>query len=46
VLNKHQSEIENTINREINELKIKIDSIKEEVTYNMGKHSKKNETET
>jgi paraquat-inducible protein B len=31
-LNKHQSEIENAINREINELKKKIDNIKEEVT--------------
>jgi uncharacterized protein Yka (UPF0111/DUF47 family) len=30
VLNKHQSEIENTINREINELRTKIDNIKEE----------------
>jgi TPP-dependent pyruvate/acetoin dehydrogenase alpha subunit len=28
-LNKHQSEIENTINREINELKTKIDNNKE-----------------
>jgi hypothetical protein len=27
--NKHQSETENTINREINELKMKIDNIKE-----------------
>jgi uncharacterized protein involved in exopolysaccharide biosynthesis len=28
-INKHQSETENTINREINELKMKIDNIKE-----------------
>jgi polyhydroxyalkanoate synthesis regulator phasin len=34
-LNKHQSEMENTINREIHELKIKIDNIKEEVAHNM-----------
>jgi hypothetical protein len=31
-LNKHQSETENTINTEKNELKAKIDNIKEEVT--------------
>jgi molecular chaperone GrpE (heat shock protein) len=30
-LNKHQSEIENTINTEISELKMKIDNIKEDV---------------
>jgi hypothetical protein len=30
VLNKHQIETENTINREINELRKKIDNIKEE----------------
>jgi hypothetical protein len=30
VLNKHQSETKNTINTEINELKVKIDNIKEE----------------
>jgi hypothetical protein len=29
LLNKHQSKTENTINREINELKMKIDNIKE-----------------
>jgi acetolactate synthase small subunit len=34
-LNKHQSETENTINREINELKVKIENIKEEVTHDM-----------
>jgi polyhydroxyalkanoate synthesis regulator phasin len=31
-LNKHQSETENTINRKVNELKMKIDNIKEKVT--------------
>jgi polyhydroxyalkanoate synthesis regulator phasin len=44
-LNKHQSETENNINREINELKAKIDNIKEEVTHNMENLRKKNETE-
>jgi predicted nucleic acid-binding Zn-ribbon protein len=34
-LNKHQSETENTINREINELKMKIENIKEQVTHDM-----------
>jgi molecular chaperone GrpE (heat shock protein) len=33
--NKHQSETENTINTEINELKMKIKNIKEEVTQDM-----------
>jgi hypothetical protein len=32
-LNKHQSETKNTINRELNELRLKIENIKEEVTY-------------
>jgi hypothetical protein len=45
-LNKHQSETENTINREINELKMKIDNIKEEETYEMENFRKKSETET
>jgi hypothetical protein len=45
-LNKHQSETENTINREINELKMKIDSIKEEVTHDVENLREKNETET
>jgi uncharacterized protein Yka (UPF0111/DUF47 family) len=45
-LNKHQSETENTINREINELKTKIDNIKEEVTHDMENIRKNNETET
>jgi chromosome segregation ATPase len=43
-LNKHQSETENTINREINELRMKIDNVKEEVTYDMVNLRKKNET--
>jgi hypothetical protein len=44
-LNVYQSEKENTINREINELKVKIDNIKEEVTHDIGNLRKKNETE-
>jgi hypothetical protein len=44
-LNKHQSETDNTINREINELKIKIDNIKEEMIHDMENLRKKNETE-
>jgi hypothetical protein len=40
-LNKHQSETENTINREINELSMKIDAIKEEVTHDMENLRKK-----
>jgi DNA anti-recombination protein RmuC len=40
-LNKHQSETENTINREINELKTKIASSKEEVTHDMEKPGKR-----
>jgi uncharacterized protein Yka (UPF0111/DUF47 family) len=43
-LNKYQSETENTINREINELRMKIDNIKEEVTHDMKNLRKKNET--
>jgi uncharacterized protein Yka (UPF0111/DUF47 family) len=46
VLNKHQSETENTINREINELKTKPDNIKEEVIRIWKTSEKKNETET
>jgi chromosome segregation ATPase len=42
-LNKHQSETENTINREINELRTKTDNIKEEVTHDMENLRKKNE---
>jgi hypothetical protein len=44
-LNKYQSETENTINREINELKPNNDNIKEEVTHDMENLRKKNETE-
>jgi gas vesicle protein len=40
-LNRHQSETENTINREINELKLKIKNIKEEVTQDMDNLRKK-----
>jgi hypothetical protein len=40
-LNKHQTETENTINREINELKMKIDNIKEEETQDMENLRKK-----
>jgi uncharacterized protein Yka (UPF0111/DUF47 family) len=45
-LNKHQSETENTINREINESQSKIDHIKEEVTHDMENLRKKKETNT
>jgi hypothetical protein len=45
-LNKHQSETENTINREINELKMKIDNIKEEVIHDTENLRRKNETNT
>jgi hypothetical protein len=34
------------MNREINELRMKIENIKEEVTHNMEDLRKKNETET
>jgi hypothetical protein len=40
-LNKHQSETENTINRETNELRMKIDNIKQEVTHDMENLRKK-----
>jgi hypothetical protein len=43
-LNKHQTEKENTINREINESRMKIDNVKEEMTHDMEKPQKKNET--
>jgi hypothetical protein len=43
--NKHQSETENTINRKINKLRIKIDNIKEEEPHDMENLRKKNETE-
>jgi hypothetical protein len=45
-LNNHQSETENTINKEINELKMKIDNIKEKVIHDMENLRKKNEKET
>jgi polyhydroxyalkanoate synthesis regulator phasin len=44
-LNKHQSETENILNREINELKMKIKNIKEEVTHDMENLTKKKQTE-
>jgi uncharacterized phage infection (PIP) family protein YhgE len=44
-LYKHQSETKNTINKEINEFRVKIGNIKEEVTQDMGNLRKKNETE-
>jgi DNA repair exonuclease SbcCD ATPase subunit len=44
-LNKHQTETKITISREINELRAKIDNIKEEVTQDMKNLRKKNETE-
>jgi hypothetical protein len=43
-LYKHQSETENMINKEINELRTKLDNIKEETTQDMENHRKKNET--
>jgi NAD(P)H-dependent FMN reductase len=44
-LYEHQSETKNTINREINELRLKIDNIKEKVTHDMENLRKKNKTE-
>jgi hypothetical protein len=44
-LYKRQSETENTINKEISELRTKIDNIKEEMTQGMENLRKKNETE-
>jgi molecular chaperone GrpE (heat shock protein) len=44
-LNKCQSETENTINTEINELRTKIDKIKEQVTDDMENFRKENERE-
>jgi chromosome segregation ATPase len=44
-LNKHQSETKNTISREISELKMKIDCIKEEVIHDMENLRKQNETD-
>jgi cellobiose-specific phosphotransferase system component IIA len=43
-LYKHQSETKNTINKEINELRMKIDNIKVEGTQDMENLRKKNET--
>jgi uncharacterized phage infection (PIP) family protein YhgE len=40
-LNNHQSEMDGTINREINELKMKIENIKEEVTHSLENLRKK-----
>jgi chromosome segregation ATPase len=45
-LNKHQSETEHTINREINEHKMKKEKIKVEVTPDVENLRKKNQTET
>jgi hypothetical protein len=45
VLYKHESEKKNMINKEINELRTKIDNIKEEVTQDIENLRKKNETE-
>jgi chromosome segregation ATPase len=44
-LNKYQSETENNMNRERNELRMKIDNIKEEVTHDMESLKKNNEIE-
>jgi chromosome segregation ATPase len=44
-LNKHQTETKITTSREINELRAKIDNIKEEVAHDMENLRKKNETE-
>jgi hypothetical protein len=44
-LSKHQSEAESTINRKINELSVKIDNIKKEVTHEIENLRKKNKTE-
>jgi hypothetical protein len=44
-LNKYKSETENTVNREINELRVMIDNIIEEVTHDMENLRKKNKTE-
>jgi F0F1-type ATP synthase membrane subunit b/b' len=45
-LNKHQSETQDIINKEINELKMKIKNIKQEATHDMENFRKKNQTET
>jgi hypothetical protein len=41
----HQSKTKNMINKEINELRVKINNIKEEGTQDMENLRKKNETE-
>jgi acetyl-CoA carboxylase alpha subunit len=41
----YQSETENMINKEINELRTKIDNIKEETTQDMENFRKKNKTQ-
>jgi uncharacterized protein Yka (UPF0111/DUF47 family) len=43
-LYKHQSETKNMINKEINELRTKIDTIKEEVTHDMENLRKKEQS--
>jgi hypothetical protein len=40
-LSKHQSETENTINREINKFKTKTDNIKEKMTHDMENFRKR-----
>jgi DNA relaxase NicK len=44
-LYKHQSETENMINKQINELRTKVDKTKEENTQDMENLRKKNDTE-
>jgi cellobiose-specific phosphotransferase system component IIA len=44
-LYKHQSETKNMINKEINELRMKTDNIKEETTQDMENFRTQNETE-
>jgi hypothetical protein len=44
-LYKHKSETKNTINKELNELRTKIDNIKEDETQAMENLRKKNKTE-
>jgi protein subunit release factor A len=45
LLYEHQSETKNMINKEVNELRMKIDNIKEEMTRDMENLRKKNEIE-
>jgi predicted nucleic acid-binding Zn-ribbon protein len=44
-LSKHNSETQKTINRDINELRMKIDNIKQKVTHDRENLRKKNKTE-